>query len=156
MHNSNILYFKTPKKNKLPYLIFFSLIILIILSYHIEIYDTYKTIGIATCNDRCEIEINISSINSEIINNKLELEYKSKKYKVFKIITKDIYLENNIVYQKLIIETELILNSNNFIEFKLLYNKQRIINKIIDILKWKEYYEQIKRWRISWNRRRRP
>lgn len=135
MHNKDILYFKTPKKTKLPYLIFFSLIILIILSYHIKIYDAYKTIGIATCDNKCEIEINISNINSEILNNKLELEYKNKKYKVFKIITKDIYLENNIFYQKIIIETELILNDSNFIEFKLIYNKQRIVDKIINILK---------------------
>ena len=50
------------------------------------------------------------------------------------IIYNDIYLENNIPYQEISIETE-IENNTELMEFNISYNKQRIIKKLLNIIK---------------------
>lgn len=149
MDKKTILLFKMPKISKVPVFTFLIIVILIVISYNFKTYDIYKTIGITECNDKCNIEINIPSTKADILNYDLKVEYKNKIYKIKDIKTEDVFIENEIIYKKIIIQTDLLIENNNFIEFKLLYNKQRIINKIIKLNDWKEKYEQITRPRIN-------
>ena len=56
-----------------------------------------------------------------------------KKYKIEKIEYSEPYLNNNIPYQDIKIYTSLKTNEK-IIKVKLLYNKQRIIKKILEII----------------------
>ena len=68
-----------------------------------------------------------------ILENSL-IEYKNKKYKIKSINYLEVITENNLLYEKINIKTNLKCR-NKIIKIKILNNKQRIINKIIKIIK---------------------
>lgn len=124
-----------PKTSKLTILIILFLSLIFIISYRLKTYSTYKTLAIIRCEEECYIETSIPSTKSSIIDKELELEYENRKYKVNKTYIEDIIEENNQIYLRLRIDSDLDLEKNNIINIKILYDKQRITSKIKNIMK---------------------
>lgn len=124
-----------PKKNLVIHLIFISLLItFLIIAYNYNTYDVYQTTGIMKCeNNDCYITITMIYDKIDILNQNPKIEYLNKIYDIKSITYEEPYLNNNIAYQDLNITTNLQVN-NQIINFKILYNKQRIITKIKEIL----------------------
>lgn len=124
-----------PSKNNIIYFIILIITItFLIISYYIKTYDCIKTTGIITCeNNNCYIDITLSYDKIDILNQKPKIEYLNKEYSIISINYNEPYLNNNIAYQDIKLTTNL-KTSNQIINFKILYNKQRIITKILDIL----------------------
>ena len=102
---------------------------LIYYTYQKEIYDTYQTRGIVSCEDTCNIT---AAIPTNIIdfkeimlnNNNLSYHLESKELKID---------ENNYVsYYELVLSTPLSLTDKEIVNLNFYYNKQRIITKIKD------------------------
>lgn len=127
--------FKRQKPKKYPLSIIFivSFIILIILSYNIKTYDTLNVTAFTQKENKCHLEFTLPYDKISILENSL-IEYKNKKYKIKNINYIEAITENNILYEKISIETNLKCR-NKIIKIKILNNKQRIINKIIKIIK---------------------
>lgn len=124
-----------PKKNLVIHLIFISLLIaFLIIAYNYNTYDVYQTTGIMKCeNNDCYITITMIYDKIDILNQNPKIEYLNKIYDIKSITYEEPYLNNNIAYQDINITTNLQVN-NQIINFKILYNKQRIITKIKEIL----------------------
>ncbi len=124
-----------PKKNLVIHLIFISLLIaFLIITYNYNTYDVYQTTGIMKCeNNDCYITITMIYDKIDILNQNPKIEYLNKIYDIKSITYEEPYLNNNIAYQDLNITTNLQVN-NQIINFNILYNKQRIITKIKEIL----------------------
>lgn len=126
--------YKQPQNNK-----FISILLLIIitnsilLTYKYKAYNVLNIIGIIKCEETCYIDSTISYENTSIIDKKTILYYKDKEYKIEKIKYSEPYLNNNIPYQDIKIYTSL-KTDEKIIKVKLLYNKQRIIKKIIETI----------------------
>lgn len=129
----DILYLQ-PKKNKIIYLFLGFIFLFIGGSYYLKIYDSYKTMGIITCDGDCKIEIDIPVESADILNQEPLLYYHNKTYKIDKVLTKDVFLQDGKAFLKVEIKSNIKLKKANFIELRLNYNEQRIINKIWNIL----------------------
>ena len=127
--------FKRQKPKKYPLSIIFIIlfIILIILSYNIKTYDTLNVTAFTQKENKCHLEFTLPYDKISILENSL-IEYKNKKYKIKNIYYLEVITENNMLYEKINIETNLKCR-NKIIKIKILNNKQRIINKIIKIIK---------------------
>lgn len=123
-----------PKKYPITIITLIFLIILILLSYKIKTYDSLNVIAFTEQkNETCYLEILVPSQKTEILNDK-RLLYKNKKYKINSIKYLERISENNILYEKIIVTSN--LKCLNKIEnIKLINNKQRIIKKIINTIK---------------------
>ena len=69
----------------------------------------------------------------KILDQQPRIEYQHKKIKIKKILYSEPYLSNSIPVSDVTIIVD-DLSDNNIIEFKLEYNKQKIIKKIKNIL----------------------
>ncbi len=134
MEYSKIEIYENPKQYKLPNILFIILILIsIIISYSYKTYDSLKLTGIYTCEETCIIETTLSYDYISKINNNSIIEYNNKSYKIEDIIYSDPYLNNNIAYQDITIKINLNIKEK-IINFKLLYKKQRIIRKIVNLI----------------------
>lgn len=134
MLNKIVLLNKKPKKNIMYYWIFILMIITsIILSYKIKTYDSYLVTGLNKCEKKCVISFTLPYNKVDILSNKPKIEYLNKEYTIQKIFYQEPYLNNGVPYQDIEIEINL-SDKNRLINFKILYNKQRIINKIKNII----------------------
>lgn len=136
MYNKFSLITLLPHKHRLiNFLIIITFIIAIILSYKIKTYDSYLVSGLNKCdNDLCEIQITVPYNKIDIFALTNNIEYLNKQYRVLNIVYNDPYLDSGIPYQDIIISTDL-KTEEKIINFKVLYNKQRIIRKIEKLLK---------------------
>lgn len=134
MINKTILLNKKPNNNPIIKISIFLLIIIILISIKIDTYDTYKLIGIYECNETCVIKTNIPYDKISILSKNPSIKHNEKTYKIKDIIYNDIYIENNIPYQEILIEID-IEKDTKLMEFTISYNKQRIIKKITNIIK---------------------
>lgn len=126
------LLYKQPQNNKLISILLLIIItISILLTYKYKAYNVLNIIGIIKCEKTCYIDTSIPYENISIIDKKTILSYKDKKYKIEKIDYSEPYLNNNIPYQDIKIYTSL-KTDEKIIKVKLLYNKQRIIKKILE------------------------
>ena len=104
------------------------------LSNFIKLYDSYYTTGLISCNEECSITVSLPYDKVDILKQNPHLEYLNKEYKINKITYNEPYLDNQIPYEDVIIYTN--LNSEDkIINFKILYNKQRIISKVKKMIK---------------------
>lgn len=126
-------------KNKKPrnypiYLIFIVIIILLLSSYNTFIYDKINTIAITNYNNNiCNLNIKLPYTK---VNNLEEsiIEYNNNKYEINKVSYNESIIENDIIYEDITLTTN-INCKNKIIKINILNNKQRIINKIINIIK---------------------
>lgn len=124
-----------PHKHRLISIIVILVVLTIIpLSNFIKLYDSYYTTGLISCNEECSITVSLPYDKVDILKQNPHLEYLNKEYKINKITYNEPYLDNQIPYEDVIIYTD--LNSEDkIINFKILYNKQRIISKIKKMIK---------------------
>lgn len=134
MHNKYFLLIKKPNSNKLFHIILsLIIIILIITSYSYKTYDTKNIVGIYKCEEYCYIETSISYEDINKIDKSSIIEYKNNNYKIEDILYSEPYLNNNIAYQDINIKCCL-KEKDKIVKVKILYNKQRILKKIITTL----------------------
>ncbi len=133
--NNNEFYYQKPKKCLTIYLLFIAMFISITyFSINYYSYDKKEIIGINDCHEReCDIKITLDYEEIKILDQKPIILYESKKYQIKEIVYGDMYLSNNIPVSDIILKTDHITKTN-IIDFKLLYNKQRIIKKIKNII----------------------
>lgn len=130
-----ILLNKKYKSHLIIYLItIFFLIILTFLSFKIKTYDLLNITGLINCDKNCEIEFVLPYNKVDILSEKdIELKYLDNHYKISEIIYDDPYLNNEIPYQNIRLKTN-IKSENRIINFKIIYNKQRMIEKFYKII----------------------
>lgn len=134
MINKIILLNTKPNNHFISYVLFFLLIITtLFLSIFTETYDTYNTTGIVKCIENCSISITVPYDKADIFSNKSYIKYQDKKYAINEIEYEDPYLSNNIPVEDITLQTD-ITTQNKIINFQILYNKQRIIKKIKNII----------------------
>lgn len=134
MIEKEILLKQLPKRHVCIYCIFFILgVLFLIMSYKIETYDTWKTNGILKCEEEmCQISITLSYNDIDILSKNPKIEYGKKEYDISSISYEEPYVNSNIAYQDIQLQTNLV-EENRIINFTILYNKQRIITKIKNI-----------------------
>lgn len=135
MPSKIILLNQKPKNKKIIY-ITFTIISLtsILLSCKIKTYDSKSITGLSECQEECVIKFSMPYNEIEILSKETKLEYQNILYSINDIKYQEPYLNNNIPYQDIEIITSLNLEKNKILNFKLLYNKQRIITKIKNII----------------------
>lgn len=138
MQHKIVLLKQMPNINKEANIIFIcTAIILLIIIFSYKTYDTLNIVGIYKCEEKCFVETSLSYDEINIIDKDCLIEYKNEKYKINNINHREPYLSNNIPYEDLIIETKL-NTKNSLVKIKILYNKQRIAKKLINIIRGKE------------------
>ena len=124
-----------PKTSKLTSLIILFLLVTIIITYKFKIYSVYKTLAVINCEDTCYIETSIPSTKSELIDKDIIIEYDNHKYQVNKVYLEDIIEQDNQLFLKVKIDSNLTAEKNKIINIKILYDEQRIITKLKNIMK---------------------
>jgi len=134
MVNDILLYYKKPHLNIcILIIIILFMLTLIILSYKIKTFDYYKVVGIIECEDKCTIKFSLPYNKIDILSKSPKILYQNKEYNIEDISYSEPYLNNDIPVE----DIELISNikkDDNLIEFSIIYNKQRIINKIKNLI----------------------
>ena len=129
---------KKPKSNKLiTFIVLLTIIFFILLTFKYNTYDSLNIVGIYKCDNTCYIETSIIYEDINKIDKNSILEYKNKTYIIEDIIYSAPYLNNNIAYQYIKIITNHKVKET-IIKSKILYNKQRIIYKIINYITGEE------------------
>lgn len=129
---------KKPKSNKLiTFIVLLTIIFFILLTFKYNTYDSLNIVGVYKCDNTCYIETSIIYEDINKIDKNSILEYKNKTYIIEDIIYSEPYLNNNIAYQDIKIITNLKVKET-IIKSKILYNKQRIIYKIINYITGEE------------------
>lgn len=125
---------KIPKKYPIVTIILIMFLITLILSFKTNSYDKYKTIAITNnINNTCHLNV---SIPYNKLNNikQSKIEYQNKQYIIKEISYNKTSIENNIPYE----DTTITINTSckdKIVDINILSNKQRIINKIINIIR---------------------
>ena len=133
MNNKVILLNKKPNKHYL-YLLLIFLIFILILICTIHDFDSYKVVGLKNSNDTNKVSITIPYNKIDIFDYKLYVLYKNQKHYITDIKYGEVVFEDNVPF----INVELTLDfdiDTEVVNFKILYNKERIIKKIIRIVK---------------------
>lgn len=122
-----------PKKYPLSIIFLISLIILIILSCNIKTYDSLNVTAFTKQDNKCHLEFSLPYDKISLLEN-ASIKYKNKKYKIKKINYIETIIEDNILYERINIETNLEC-PYKITKIKILNNKQRIITKILKIIR---------------------
>ena len=123
------------KTKKHPFLIIiFSLLILItFLFYHIKAYSSISVTGLMECGEKTNISFTLPYKQVDKITKEAKISYKNKEYVIESIAFEEPYLDHNIPYQDILITTNLVCEEK-IVNFKINYNKQRILTKIKQII----------------------
>lgn len=123
-----------PKNHSLLYIIFFiAFIVLVIFSYSFKTYDVYNTTGIVKCDETCGINITLPYNKTDILNNESYIKFQNEKYSINIIDYEEPYLNNDIPLEDIVLYTDMKTEAK-VINFQILYNKQRIITKLKNII----------------------
>lgn len=128
-----ILLNKKPNNNPILLISILIFIITIVITFKLDTYDSYKTIGILECQETCIIKTNIPYTKLNILDQNPRIKYNQKTYNINKIEYNDIYIEGDIPYQEISLQINL-KKESKLLEFNIEYNKQRIYKKIINII----------------------
>lgn len=109
-------------------LIFIPLILIIAVTYKIKSYDLYPIYAEIIENDFLKITLNYEDL--EYINQDTKIKYHNQYYDIKDISYGDIYIEGNIPYETITINTNLNLNGEKLVKINLANNYKRIIIKI--------------------------
>ena len=115
-------------KNKWILFLYISLIVLLILSFKISIYNTYKTYAISKDN---LIIVSVPIYQNYSVKNGKYLKINNQNYLYEIIKINDI--DNNF-NQEYVIKTNYNLVEKEYLEITFFYNKEKVIKKIIDII----------------------
>lgn len=135
MTNKLFLFNKKPKNYPILTILFFMMMI-ILTSYTIlsKAYDVWNVTGIISCNELCEISVTLPYDKIEILEYEdVFITFLDNNYKIINVLYEEPYLNNGTPYQDVKIVTDL-ESEDKIINFKILYNKQRIIYKIKNIV----------------------
>ena len=124
-------------KIKYKWFIFISLIVfisLIITSIHIKTYDSYKYKGVALDN-KIYINVNSDTINKVIKSDFIKINNKKEKFSILSVGNLQYDEVTFTNYQSVIISTSSSYIDNLSIDVTFYNNKQRIITKVINLLK---------------------
>lgn len=133
MIDTYLLIKETNKKHPFLLVLCTFLIIITLILYHIEAYSSLKITGLVENNEKTTISFSLPYNQVDVITEYAKISYKNKEYKIEEIIFKEPYLDNNVPYQDIEIKTDLVCEER-IINFKILYNKQRITTKIKHII----------------------
>ena len=123
-----------PKKYPLSIIFAITLTILTVLSFYIKTYDSYNTFAITNQEkNSCNLELQIPYTQITDTEKSL-IEYENNIYKINKINYEDTIIEDDVIYKKINLSSNINCNSK-VTKIKLLYNKQRILTKILKIIK---------------------
>ena len=99
-----------------------------------EICDKKELVGLNNCkNNSCQIKITLNYEDMKILDQNPSILYKKNKYKIKDIVYEEPYLNNGIPVNDITIITDNITN-NKIIDFKIIYNNERIIKKIKNLI----------------------
>ena len=133
MTNKYLLLYQQPHKTYLHLFFLFLLFILILLCLtHDE--DSYELIGLKKGNDPKEFEVLVPFDKISIFDGKVYVKVDYEKYNITDIDYGDVMIENNIPVQKVTLKFDNNIDKE-VVKFRVFYNKQRIIKKIIKIVK---------------------
>ena len=96
-----ILLNKKPNNNPILLISILIFIITIVITFKLDTYDSYKTIGILECQETCIIKTNIPYTKLNILDQNPRIKYNQKIYNINKIEYNDIYIEGDIPYQEI-------------------------------------------------------
>lgn len=136
--NEYILLKKSPPQALFLKILIIIFLFILIMSFYIKIPDTKTFTALITCQEDCQIELLIPSNQMDLLNHHPTLVYQDKTYHITNINIAELTFNNDIPAAKVIITSDLKVSMANFINIKLQYNKQRIINKIINLIIGKE------------------
>ncbi len=108
-------------------------IFLVIFSYKKYSYNILQVTGLYNCDEVCGIMITLPYDKIEHIDKDIKIKYQDKIYRVDNIIYSEPYLNKEIPYQDITIVSKLV-SDEKIINFKILYDKKRIIIKIKDLV----------------------
>ncbi len=123
------------RAKKHPFLLIISslIILLIVLFYRLEVYSSIPVTGIMECEDNTNISFTLPYNQVDKLTSQAKLYYKSKEYAIESISFEEPYLDHNVPYQDILIQTNMVCEEK-IIYFKIMYNKQRILTKIKQII----------------------
>ncbi|MBQ6840622.1 MAG: hypothetical protein IJO63_00700 [Bacilli bacterium] len=101
-----------------------------VLAFALETYNVYQTFSIY--HDNLIVSVPIKNSDAVINGEYLTIKNQAYKYRVREI--SDIKYENFQNYQDYIIDVDKKLQNNEVVEITFYYNKQKMIQKIIDII----------------------
>lgn len=125
---------KSPNRHVL--IVFVSLIIFLIIlffSYKIYTYDSFKLTGLITCDSECVIKATIPYNYVDFLTKNSKIDYQNNAYEILDVVYEEPYLNEGVVYENVNIKTN-IVSQSRIINFKVIYNKQRILRKIINMM----------------------
>ena len=96
--------------------------------------DSYYVTGLINSDKECVITISFPYDKVDILKQNPHIEYLNKEYNINSITYNDPYLNSEIPYEDINITTDL-TSKDQIINLKILYNKQRVIKKIKNIIK---------------------
>lgn len=136
MSNKVVLLNKKVKSHLIIYLIIFIFFLtLTSLSYFIKTYDLLNVTGISECEEMCTINFSFPYSNVNVLEyDDLRLIYMDEIYEIKEIIYSEPYLNNGVPFQDIELVTSISGESEKIINFRLLYNKQRIIEKLKNVI----------------------
>lgn len=134
MLNKLILLNEKPKNYPILFLVILIFIIAFILSYKLKAYDSYQITGLVECTDSCYITFSLPYDKVTMLSEYPSIKYLNNIYEINKIEYSSPYLNNNIPYEDIKLYSNINFNGEKIINFNILYNKQRIIRKIINIV----------------------
>lgn len=114
----------------LSFIISIIIIITLILSFFIKTYSSYRIKGVY----QDDLIVSVPLENSDAVNKGEYLTINQQRYSYNIKSISEIQVLNYINYQDYIISVDKIFKKNEVIEITFYYKKQRIIQKIIDII----------------------
>lgn len=124
------------KENRMGFvflMFFVFMVLVVILVFKVDVYDSTVAVGIISCSDSCKIEVTMPFDKIDSFNNEPFISYNNKSYDILNISYGEPYLNGEIALEDVVIETNL-ESQDKLINFKILSNKQRIIEKIKNII----------------------
>lgn len=112
-------------------------VVILILSIKIKTYDSFKVIGFAT-NDKIVLKVSLEKVSEILKSDYLCIDKKQSKFLVHSVSEIEIDPYTYESYQTVIISTSDNYIDNLSMDITFYKNKQRIIVKLLNLLKWKE------------------
>ncbi len=107
--------------------------LLLVFSYKKYSYSILQVTGLYNCDDVCGIKMTLPYDKVQHIQKDIKIKYQDNIYQVENIIFDEPYLNKEIPYQDITIESELV-SEEKIINFKILYDRKKIITKIKDLV----------------------
>lgn len=129
----NILLYQKTNKHLL-YLFFLFLLFILILILLTEDEDSYELVGLKNSNDTNLVDIIIPYNKVNIFEGKIYIIYNHEKHYIKDIKYGEVNIIDNIPYINLSLQLDFEIDKE-VINFRVFYNRQKIINKIKKIIK---------------------